>query len=306
LNISSSQLNLENTLVNGQCFNWSKISDDKYKGIYRQHLIVLERLDDQRVQFMSAPPLHEDLHSKFMKEYLQIYDVDLDKFYADWSERDPKYFAEMAVGLPGVRCLRQDPWDCTISFICSSNNNIKRITQLVGALRTNYGSKIDIPKEIQVELGSDEEYTHAFPSLEEMEKATEAQLRDAGFGYRAGYIVASVKLIKKNGGVEWLEGLRKEKDDVKVRESLITLKGVGRKVADCVALFSMDCPNVIPVDTHVFQIAQRFGFIKGGKSQASLNAKMHQDIQDAFIRVYGPYAGWAHQILFAGDLAQFQ
>jgi len=62
-------------------------------------------------------------------------------------------------------------------------------------------------------------------------------------------------------------------------------------VADCVALFSMDCPQTIPIDTHVFQIAQRFGFIK---KNTSLTEKVYKDISDAFVDKYGPKAGWAH------------
>lgn len=129
LKISSNQLNLENTLVNGQCFNWSKISDDKFKGIFRNYFIVMQRIDDQNVSLMSSPNMDEKfLNDVFLNQYLQIPKVDLTQFYQDWSKRDPKYFSKVADSLPGVRCLRQDPWDCTISFICSSNNNIKRIT----------------------------------------------------------------------------------------------------------------------------------------------------------------------------------
>ena len=72
-----------------------------------------------------------------------------------------------------------------------------------------------------------------------------------GFGYRAPYIVSTLKTIEEKGGESWIRGLR-EKPLTEVRSELITLKGVGRKVADCVALFSMDCPETIPVDTHVF------------------------------------------------------
>ena len=53
-------------------------------------------------------------------------------------------------------------------------------------------------------------------------------------------------------------------------------------------------------------MAKKFGFVKAGKTQANLNSQMHKDIGDAFRKVYGPHAGWAHQILFAGDLAQFK
>ena len=67
----------------------------------------------------------------------------------------------------------------------------------------------------------------------------------------------------------------------------------------------MDCPETIPVDTHVFQIAKKFGFLKKGQS-ATLNEKTYIEISDAFVERYGDKAGWAHQILFAGDLASFK
>jgi N-glycosylase/DNA lyase len=84
-------------------------------------------------------------------------------------------------------------------------------------------------------------------------------------------LTESVKIIKKNGGVDWLNNLREEKDMDKIKDNLISLKGVGKKVAYCISLFSMDCPGIIPVDTHVFQLAQKFGFIKSSKTKANLN-----------------------------------
>ena len=107
-----------------------------------------------------------------------------------------------------------------------------------------------------------------------MSKATEHQLRELGFGYRAGFIVSSVKMIQDKGGYKWLDGLRGQPLE-KVREELITLKGVGNKVADCVALFSLDCDGCVPVDTHVFQIAQKLGYIKGLKKQTNLSEKLY-------------------------------
>jgi len=74
-------------------------------------------------------------------------------------------------------------------------------------------------------------------------------------------------------------------------------------VADCIGLFSMDCPGIIPVDTHVFQIAQKFNFIK---KTETLNDSVYLSITNAFVTKYGTKAGWAHQILFAGDLTSFK
>ncbi len=75
----------------------------------------------------------------FVKDYLNIGNANVEDLYKQWSERDPKFFGKIASPLVGIRCLRQDPWECTLSFICSQNNNIKRITSLVKSIRSNFG-----------------------------------------------------------------------------------------------------------------------------------------------------------------------
>jgi N-glycosylase/DNA lyase len=87
---------------------------------------------------MNAQEL-EAFKQNFTKDYLNT-EVNVEALYKVWSEKDPKYFAK--IPLKGIRCLRQDPWECTLSFICSQNNNIKRITQLVKTLRNTYGKPI--------------------------------------------------------------------------------------------------------------------------------------------------------------------
>ena len=96
--------------------------------------------------------------AKFKREFVDEYlnaSVNVAQMYAIWSKRCPKYFAPIAKPLQGMRCLRQDPWECTLSFICSQNNNIKRITQLVAAFRDNFGPQIN----------ADGVNLHAFPTL---------------------------------------------------------------------------------------------------------------------------------------------
>ena len=106
-------------------------------------------------------------------------------------------------------------------------------------------------------------------------------------------------MVKKLGGEEWLATLREMKDPEKAREELIQLQGVGRKVADCVMLFSLDFDAQVPVDTHVLQLSQKMGIVT--KSQ-KLNPALYEKINSEWVKLYGPKAGWAHQILFAGDL----
>ena len=213
----------------------------------------LERIAQETVK-VKVEPEPSDM-AKFKREFVDEYlnaSVNVAQMYTIWSKRCPKYFAPIAEPLLGMRCLRQDPWECTLSFICSQNNNIKRITQLVAAFRDNFGPRIN----------ADGGNLHAFPTLAQLKRgATDAKLRELGFGYRAPYIVSTLQTIEERGGEDWIRGLR-DKPLSEVRTELIALKGVGRKVADCIALFSMDCPETIPVDTHVFQIAKKFGFLK--------------------------------------------
>eukprot|EP00029_Vermamoeba_vermiformis_P005020 TRINITY_DN1624_c0_g1_i1.p1 TRINITY_DN1624_c0_g1~~TRINITY_DN1624_c0_g1_i1.p1 ORF type:complete len:221 (+),score=56.80 TRINITY_DN1624_c0_g1_i1:915-1577(+) len=142
---------------------------------------------------------------------------------------------------------------------------------------------------------------YKFPELNQLEKATEEELKELGFGYRARYIVASVKQVKEKGD-DWLINLRQKPRDDTCQE-LTTLTGVGKKVADCTALFSLDKLDLVPVDTHVWQIAQRF-IPKLGKK--SLNPQIYVEVGDFFREKFGDLAGWAHSILFAAELSSFK
>lgn len=142
---------------------------------------------------------------------------------------------------------------------------------------------------------------HEFPTLERLSVVSEQQLREAGFGYRAKYIVGSIKALqaKPGGGVEWLASLRNmELDDV--LESLCTLPGVGPKVASCIALFSLDQHHAIPVDTHVWKIATRYFMPE--LAGAQLTPKLCTRVANAFVSRFGKYAGWAQTALFIGEL----
>lgn len=144
----------------------------------------------------------------------------------------------------------------------------------------------------------------AFPTLEQLSAATEAELREMGFGYRAKYVTGSVAALmsKPNGGEDWLLGLR----HVPYREAsreLCTLPGIGPKVAACACLFSLDKHEAIPVDTHVWQVAKRYYTPElDGKS---LTKKVMEAVEDAFIDRFGDYAGWAHNTLFIAELASY-
>uniref|UniRef100_A0A182F6X6 N-glycosylase/DNA lyase n=2 Tax=Anopheles albimanus TaxID=7167 RepID=A0A182F6X6_ANOAL len=232
------------------------------------------------------------------EQLLRIYfrlDVDLEQHYRKWIECHD-HFANSAHRFYAVRQLDQDPVENLFSFICSQNNHITRISDLVEKLCTNYGDKI-----------CDHEGTTYwnFPSVEALANgAVEGRLRELGFGYRAKYIQGSAAKILSLGGLEWFRRLT-ELDYKAARTELIGLPGIGPKVADCVCLMSLNHLQAIPVDTHVFQLAKHYLSGLGNKTQA-VTDKQYVLVADKFREIYGPYAGWAQTVLFCSDLRQFK
>merc|ERR1712059_90738 len=219
---------------------------------------------------------------------------DLESLYTSWAVNDP-IFNRISVDYPGVRMLRQDPVENLFSFICSANNNIARISGMVENLCQEYGDFVGEWEGIQY---------NSFPSLEILsQEGVEQRLRELGFGYRAKYIQQSAEKIIKLGGEQWLYSLRGQ-DYVDAKKSLLQLSGIGPKVADCILLMSLDQPESIPVDTHMFTIAKRY--LPHLNQYKSLTDRIYKEIADYFRSLYGNYAGWAHSVLFSADLRHLQ
>ncbi|XP_030064033.1 N-glycosylase/DNA lyase isoform X4 [Microcaecilia unicolor] len=197
----------------------------------------------------------------------------------------------------GVRILRQDPTECLFSFICTSNNHISRITGMIQRLCQAFGQRL-------CQLDSVEYYT--FPSVQALAvDDAEDRLRDLGFGYRARFVNQSARAIVKEHGSDWLETLRSSTYE-EAKAALCALPGVGAKVADCVCLMALDKPGAVPVDTHVWQIAKRDYLPHLGSGNKSLTERVYKEIGDFFRTLWGPYAGWAHSVLFCADLKKTQ
>ncbi|KHN96468.1 8-oxoguanine DNA glycosylase [Metarhizium album ARSEF 1941] len=226
---------------------------------------------------------------ELLRRYFSL-NLDLGALYDQWSNSDPN-FQKKAPEFKGVRILSQDVWEALICFICSSNNNISRISQMAHKLCTHYGPLIGYV---------DGEPMHDFPGPESLTgKRVEAHLRELGFGYRAKYIADTARAIALEKPTSWLESLRNPRHSGprlsssagggnptyrEAHEALLSLTGVGPKVADC--------------------IAQRD--YKFGKSKAkTFNKATYDAVGDHFRRIWGDYAGWAHSVLFAADLREF-
>lgn len=257
------------------------------------------------------PPVDET--EALLKNYFNLHH-DLAELYKQWADADPN-FRKRAPKFTGVRMLNQDAWEALVGFICSSNNNISRISQMVHKLCLHYGPYIGA-------IG--DEVFHDFPTPAALTApGVEAHLRELGFGYRARYIAQTAQNISQDRPDGWLLSLRNPAsvawgaargkataaDEAptykRAHEQLLELTGVGPKVADCVCLMGLGWGEAVPVDTHVWQIAMR-DYKFGGKSKnKTLTKALYDAVGDHFRELWGSQAGWAHSVLFTADLRAF-
>ena len=195
----------------------------------------------------------------------------------------------------GLRIIRQDPVECLFSFLCSSAAPLYRIRRTIAALCREYGDAWP-----SGEVGGLEHF--AFPPVNRLAEANIPHLARQGLGYRARYIKDTAQQIMENGGPLWLLGLRR-RPYPEAKAALMTLPGVGEKIADCVCLFSLDKDDAIPVDTHVRKIANHHYLSSHPQPNTkTLTAKSYAFIGDTLRAEFGPMAGWAQQYLFFEDL----
>ncbi|ORX53936.1 DNA glycosylase [Hesseltinella vesiculosa] len=298
LKVAPKELRLD-TLRCGQSFRWKQVKERHWACAMQGQLFVLKE-DPHTVYYGVTPAEAKNPHTTgpiktALYDYFQLDLVCLETEYQRWAKAD-HHFNSKALAFPGIRILRQDPWENLICFICSSNNNITRISQMVDKLCIEYGTKIATLE--------DEDY-YGFPTLDSLATGVEGRLRELGFGYRAKYIHQTAQTLKHDHAPDWLLSLRQQEYEA-TKTALMTLAGVGPKVADCICLMSMDHAETIPVDTHVWQIAAReYGFSKKATSK-TLSPALYKDIADHFRNVFGPFSGWAHSVLFSAELKSFE
>ncbi|KAM6197742.1 N-glycosylase/DNA lyase [Sarcoramphus papa] len=300
------ELRLDLVLSSGQTFRWWESSPGAWTGVLAGHVWTLRQERDRLwYTVYGEEEEEEDGHpaeaakpdgaetDRILRDYFQL-DVGLPALYRAWGAADP-LFRQVADEFPGVRVLRQDPVECLLSFICTSNNHISRITAMIERLCRTFGRRL---------CRLNTRPFHAFPSLSALAGAdAEARLRALGFGYRAKFVSGSARAIAEGLGAEGLRQLRAV-PYAEARRVLCALPGVGAKVADCVCLMALDKAEAVPVDTHVWRIARlRYGAALGGRS---LTPRAHQEIGDFFRGLWGPRAGWAQAVLFCADLRKGQ
>ena len=187
---------------------------------------------------------------------------------------------------PGLRILRQDPYQCMISFLISTNSNIQRIRTNLADITTEFGDPVRV----------DGEKFFLFPRPDKLADASEQEVRKCGVGYRAEYVIeASKMLLSREIDLE-----SKENDAYHdVMSKMLAIPGVGNKVADCIMLFSLDRPDAFPLDRWMIRVLQRYYGSRLDIGQiTTLTDKQYRKLHDKIVKYFGPYAGYAQQLLF--------
>lgn len=279
LDLDPDQLDLGRTLASGQAFRWRADGTGAWIGVVAGHVARLASAPGALlVQSVPEWPLDR------VADYFRLADdlTDIRRRLAQDAALLPLLMEQ-----PGLRLLRQPPAETLFAFICSAANNIPRITRGVETIAAALGEPL---VEVEGRLH------HAFPSPERLAACDVDHLCAlTRLGWRPRRLAeAAAVLVQRGPG--WLDGLR-DVSHPAARAALLTLPGVGRKIADCVCLFALDQASAVPVDTHIWQAAVEH-YRPDWRGRALTAARY--DAVGAMLRErHGDLAGWAQQYLFA-------
>jgi N-glycosylase/DNA lyase len=273
----------EHTFECGQCFRWRRENDGSYSGVVSGEFANLSYAPYAGEKDRGAITIRSGLLAdnpargeEFWRNYL-----DLNRDYKAVKQMlaaKDKVMARAIEAGRGIRILNQEKWETLISFIISQNNNIRRITGCIEKLCRQFGRRVGV--------FGDREY-YAFPAIAELACLDAEDLAACRLGYRAKYIVDTAAAVSCDGGEKLESG------DIlptgEIESYLLSLPGVGPKVAGCILLFAMKKTEAFPVDVWVKRVMNRFY----GMDESNLPA-----IKDYASRNFGNCGGLAQQYLF--------
>ena len=260
----------------GQCFRWIRQENGNYIGVAFERVIEVEKKGNDVIIYNTNEKEFNDIWLKYF---------DLERDYSKIKEvlsEDDLLKQSVEFG-HGIRLLQQQPFELVISFIISANNRIPMIKRAINNISRKWGKPIEYNGNAY----------YAFPTVEELSKATMEELEACGTGFRAKYIADTVEKIHKSSKEEYtqeydLDWIKAQSDDG-CHEALQVFNGVGPKVADCIMLFSMNKYSAFPVDVWVKRAMQHFYLAP----DVSL-----KKIRDFGRNKFGELSGFAQQYLF--------
>ena len=262
-------IDVDNSINSGQVFLWEKQGSDWY-GIDGQDVLKINK----NGVIKSIRNLKTDFFRKNdnMQEIIKSISKD-------------KTVKKAVKEYEGLRLFRQDPFQCLISFIISSNSNIQKIKNSLEKIAKKFGKKVKI---------QNKEF-FLFPEPEKMAKATIDEIKSCGVGYRAPFIKEAAKMvILKKIDFEYL----KKCDYHEAKKNICLVPGIGNKVADCIMLFSLNKLESFPLDTWMIKILEKYYSKEFKIETKTITQKQYELLHEKIVNHFGPYCGYAQQFLF--------
>ena len=268
------EINIDDTINSGQVFLWKKI-DSKWYGVDGKKILILkDKLDVKS----------KNIHNFFR------FDDDFQGIKKQLSK--DRVMKKAINNFPGMRILRQDPFQCYISFIVSSNSNIPNIQTRLQKLSQKFGEKKIV----------DKNEFFLFPKPEKLANASINEIAKCGLGYRTKYVKKAA--IAVNKGMIDFSSLKKQ-DYQEARDSLCQVFGIGKKVADCILLFSLEKLEAVPLDRWVLRILQKYYSKEFQISTKTITEKTYDELHNKIVDHFGEYAGYGQQFLFKNERDSF-
>ncbi len=265
---------LDQTLTCGQVFRWHQVPDGGWRGIVGDRLIRI-RQDGSRLTFSGAG-------KKFIKHYFSL-DSDLPAIVASF-DRDP-FIHRSAEACHGLRLIRQPPWECLVSYICSTNSNIPMIRKRIEHIARAFGKPVE-------EKG----ITYfGFPKPPLLAGTCEDILTGCKMGYRGKYVKKTACDVGDTD--DWAARIRSLPYEPARRE-LMKFSGVGPKAADCILLFAFQKYEAFPVDVWIRRI-MRERYLPALVSNTPLSSNEYNAIRRFARDHFGEYCGYAQEYLYA-------
>jgi N-glycosylase/DNA lyase len=260
---------LDLTLSCGQAFRWLSAKDG-WQGVVEGNLIRIRQ--DHRKQTL----IYEGTTEACICRYFAL-DQDLNPILQTIIDRDPE-IQGVIEDCRGLRILRQDPWECTLSFLIATYSNIPTIIKRIETLAHTLGR----------ELISDDTVYYGFPGPESFSGVCGSSLNACRLGYRGPYLEETACRLARDPG--WADRIRDQPYEVG-RKELMRLRGIGPKAADCILLFAFQRYEAFPVDVWIRRIMQeRYPVLKGQSNEAIRRFGQQR---------FGAYAGYAQEYLYA-------
>ena len=262
-------IDIDNSINSGQVFLWEKQGSDWY-GVDGQNILKINK----NGVIKSIRNLKTDFFRKNdnMQEIIKSISKD-------------KTVKKAVKEYKGLRLFRQDPFQCLISFIISSNSNIQKIKNSLEKITKKFGKKVKI---------QNKEF-FLFPEPEKIAKATIDEIKSCGVGYRAPFIKEAAKMvILKKIDFEYL----KKCNYHEAKKNICLVPGIGNKVADCIMLFSLNKLESFPLDTWMIKILEKYYSKEFKIETKTITQKQYELLHEKIVNYFGPYCGYAQQYLF--------